>query len=118
MRYLISSTCFLIVSIFVSAETPQQTWIATWGASPAPQLRTAAEVKAAHFDFENQTLREIVHTSVSGETIRLKLSNAYGTESRFLLHYRIRDPQLLRIQIMQLLLMEVQRLQFQQTPLF
>jgi lysophospholipase L1-like esterase len=93
MRYLISSTCFLIVSIFVSAETPQQTWIATWGASPAPQLRTAAEVKAAHFDFENQTLREIVHTSVSGETIRLKLSNAYGTESLILdsVHIALQD---------------------------
>jgi lysophospholipase L1-like esterase len=30
--------------------------------------------------FSNQTIREIVHTSVAGDTVRVRLSNAYGRE--------------------------------------
>lgn len=36
---------------------------------------------ADHLLFDNQTLREIVHTSVGGSSVRLRLSNAYGRES-------------------------------------
>ncbi|HKT24147.1 MAG TPA: hypothetical protein VJR04_06060, partial [Terriglobales bacterium] len=28
--------------------------------------------------FENQTVREIVHTSIGGQSLRVRLSNAYG----------------------------------------
>jgi lysophospholipase L1-like esterase len=54
-------------------------WVATWGASPAPQLATQ-EMRTAKLEFENQTLREIVHTSIGGPTVRVRLSNAYGKQ--------------------------------------
>ena len=56
-------------------------WIVTWGASPSPQLGTEAELQKQKLRFENQTLREIVHTSVGGSTVRVRLSNAYGKET-------------------------------------
>jgi lysophospholipase L1-like esterase len=31
--------------------------------------------------FENQTLREVIHTSVGGDTVRVRLSNAYGKQA-------------------------------------
>lgn len=56
----------------------QTHWVGTWAASPAPQLPEAAQMYAAKLIFENQTLREIVHTSIGGDTVRVRLSNAYG----------------------------------------
>ena len=56
-------------------------WVATWGASPAPQMADAAQMQAANLRYENQTLREIVHISLGGDTVRVRLSNAYGKET-------------------------------------
>ena len=55
-------------------------WVATWGASPAPQL-PEDQMRAAHLEFADQTLREIIHTSIGGETVRVRLSNIFGKES-------------------------------------
>lgn len=38
-------------------------------------------MRAAKLEFEDQTLREIVHTSIGGHTIRIRLSNAYGKQT-------------------------------------
>jgi lysophospholipase L1-like esterase len=56
----------------------QSRWVVDWGASPAPQLPTPAEMQHDKLVFSNQTLREIVHTSVATHEIRVRLSNAYG----------------------------------------
>jgi len=56
-------------------------WVVTWGASPAPQLADEAQMLAAKLVFDNQTLREIVHTSIGGNTVRVRLSNAFGKEN-------------------------------------
>ena len=44
-------------------------WIGTWATSP----------EAGTTSFSNQTLRQIVHVSVGGDDIRIRISNAYGT---------------------------------------
>lgn len=62
----------------LAAAPPQ--WVATWGASPAPQLADEAQRRADHLIFQGQTLREIVHTSVGSNTVRVRLSNAYGND--------------------------------------
>jgi lysophospholipase L1-like esterase len=68
-----------ILLLLALAGAPAQThWIATWGASPAPQLADDAQMRTAKLEFNNQTLREIVHTSAGGSSLRLRLSNAYG----------------------------------------
>jgi lysophospholipase L1-like esterase len=62
--------------LFLAAAIAATHWVATWGASPAPQLTGADQIR-----FENQTLREIVHVSLGGKTVRVRLSNAYGQET-------------------------------------
>jgi lysophospholipase L1-like esterase len=53
-------------------------WVATWGASPSPQMADEKQMATAKLVYANQTLREIVHTSIGGDMFRIRLSNAYG----------------------------------------
>ncbi|MED5620924.1 SGNH/GDSL hydrolase family protein [Ideonella sp. BN130291] len=46
-------------------------WIGTWTASPSD---------ANPAGFTDQTLRLIVHTSIGGQKVRVRLSNAFGTQ--------------------------------------
>ena len=50
----------------------EPTWVASWSASPAPS-------RAPNAVLQNETVREIVHTTAGGREVRLRLSNAYGT---------------------------------------
>jgi lysophospholipase L1-like esterase len=54
-----------------SADSP---WVATWGAA------MVAIAPGAQPDFSGQTLRQIVHTSVGGQQVRVWLSNRFGSE--------------------------------------
>lgn len=78
-HFCISALLIFSACVPISAQAPH--WIGTWGASPAPQLPDAAEMFSHHLLFQNQTIREIVHTSAAGHTLRVRLSNAYGRES-------------------------------------
>ena len=71
-----------ILFLFASAAMAlaQTHWVGTWGTSPAPQLASAAQMYSSKLFFENQTLREIVHTSIGGGSVRVHLSNAYGNQ--------------------------------------
>jgi lysophospholipase L1-like esterase len=71
-----------IVGVALSA-TPRSTdrdarWVATWGASPVAPLPANS---ATNPGFTNQTVRLIVHTSVGGSAVRVRLSNLFGTDS-------------------------------------
>jgi lysophospholipase L1-like esterase len=46
-------------------------WVGTWSVSPEPV--------AAPIQINGQTVRQIVHTSLGGERVRVRLSNAYGS---------------------------------------
>lgn len=65
----------------VSSAAGSRHWVVTWGASPSPQLSHEEQMQKAKLDFDNQTIREIVHTSVGSDTVRVRLSNAYGKET-------------------------------------
>ena len=71
---------FLLASAFAASvfAAGNSHWVVTWGASPAPQLGDDAQMRAAHLTFQNQTLRQIVHASIGGDTVRVSLSNAFG----------------------------------------
>jgi len=60
----------------VQAREPRETtrlpWVGTWAASPQPFMPGSLET------YQNQSLRLIVHTSVAGTMIRVKISNLYG----------------------------------------
>jgi lysophospholipase L1-like esterase len=72
---------FSLISIYTAHAADTTHWIGTWGASPAPQLSNPAQMLASKLLFSNQTIREIVHISAGGNTVRVRLSNAYGRES-------------------------------------
>ena len=73
---------FLAASVAgtASAAGPAH-WVVAWGASPAPQLPDEAQMRTAKLMFDNQTIREIVHTSIASDTVRVRLSNAYGKQA-------------------------------------
>ena len=48
-------------------------WVGTWSASP--------QAVAAPVQINGQTVRQIVHTSLGGQRVRVRLSNAYGTSA-------------------------------------
>jgi lysophospholipase L1-like esterase len=48
-------------------------WVGTWNASPQAAFHPV--------ELNGQTVRQIVHASIGGTRVRVRLSNAYGTES-------------------------------------
>jgi lysophospholipase L1-like esterase len=74
-------TIFILILVTIGAYAENHHWVVTWGASPAPQLPTADQIRTANLAFENQTLREIVHASIGANTVRVRLSNAFGKQA-------------------------------------
>ena len=57
----------------LTASAPAQTpWTGTWSTSPMSGSISTA--------FNNMTLRQIAHTSISGTSARVQISNAFGTQ--------------------------------------
>jgi lysophospholipase L1-like esterase len=90
-----------IVGILAQANRPaDEHWVGTWATAvvarpqtpPAPPAATgpppfqanrcppAPPPRATFIQFDNQTIRQIVHTSLGGPRLRVVLSNAYGTD--------------------------------------
>jgi lysophospholipase L1-like esterase len=61
----------------VSGQEGGKQWVGTWSASPQ-----SPGFFRIPFDsgFNNQTIREIVHTSIGGGSVRLRLTNAFGSK--------------------------------------
>ncbi len=57
----------------IGRDKSATSWVGSWAASPESQLANATP-------FENQTLREIVHTSIGGHRVRVRISNALGAQ--------------------------------------
>ena len=58
-------------SVTATGRHDDARWVGTWTASP--------QGVAAPIQINGQTVRQIVHTSLGGERVRVRLSNAYGT---------------------------------------
>jgi lysophospholipase L1-like esterase len=62
----------LVLTTMITAERRENGhWVGTWAASP--------QLAGSPVEINGQTLRQIVHTSVGGERVRVRFSNAYGT---------------------------------------
>src|SRR5262245_12438577 len=59
-----------------SDDGPSSRWVATWSAPPM----AAGSALTAPRSFENQTIRHVVHVSVGGRRVRVRLSNAFGAQ--------------------------------------
>ncbi|MBW8734256.1 MAG: SGNH/GDSL hydrolase family protein [Asticcacaulis sp.] len=66
---LAAALCLTFAAPAVAGERP---WIPAWYASPEPSATDKAFV-------QDQTLRQIVRVSAGGTSVRVRLSNAYGT---------------------------------------
>jgi len=65
------------VALAAGAAQPSPQWVASWGAAqqiPEPHNELAPQY------WRDATLRQIVHTSLGGERLRVRVSNAFGTE--------------------------------------
>ena len=74
---VVLASCLTIWTGFAAPKDGDQVWVATWGASPVAPLPG----NTTNPGFTNQTVRLIVHTSLGGGEIRVRLSNAFGAES-------------------------------------
>ncbi|MGP4078806.1 SGNH/GDSL hydrolase family protein [Pseudalkalibacillus sp. R45] len=54
-----------------------QSWKGAWAASPQPPYENGISQEG----FENQTVRMIIHPHASGEEVRLRFSNVFGSEA-------------------------------------
>jgi lysophospholipase L1-like esterase len=69
-----------MIAVELSAEQKSavEHWVGTWAASPCAPFAGGGDIPK--MEFKNQTLRVIVHTSIGGELVRVRLSNTFGTE--------------------------------------
>ncbi len=71
--------------LFSSTTNAQEHWVTTWATAPTapfqarPGMQLPPADQQALGGFNNQTLRMIVHTSIGGKRVRIRLSNAFGT---------------------------------------
>jgi lysophospholipase L1-like esterase len=69
---MVATLAFACLSFAGAAEESESGWVATWSTAnaevPGPET------------FKNQTLREIVHTSIGGRAVRVRLANTFGTQ--------------------------------------
>ena len=56
-------------------------WVATWAASPSPASPDPAQMRRRKMEFNDQTVREIVHITLGGAQFRVRLSNAFGAQA-------------------------------------
>jgi lysophospholipase L1-like esterase len=58
--------------VATAGEREDRRWVGTWSASPQ-----AVDPPGAAID--NQTIRQVVRTSIAGDSVRVRLSNEFGT---------------------------------------
>lgn len=65
---------FFLLLILPRRNAAEDKWIGTWAAAPQAAVKGPVET------FHNQTIRLIVHTSVGGKKVRIRISNTFGDQ--------------------------------------
>jgi lysophospholipase L1-like esterase len=66
---------FLLICCVTTFARAQDHWVGTWSASPVSATNSNSRFS------EDTTLREFVHVSLGGSSVRIVLSNAFGTDT-------------------------------------
>jgi len=76
---LLTLTVGMLAGTSPAGAKPELTWTGTWATAltAAPTQNTGGSMVG----FNNQSVRMVVHTSVGGQQVRIRLSNAYGTDA-------------------------------------
>lgn len=69
---LLTAILFAHTLLLATESREGRVWVGTWNASP--------QAASAPLQINGQTLRQIVHTSMGGDGVRIRLSNVYGTQ--------------------------------------
>ncbi len=64
---------------FTGGTAQQAQWVGTWSTSPLRFVAATLLGLPATTRFDNQSIRMIVHTSIGGDAVRVRLTNQYGT---------------------------------------
>src|SRR5579863_4425239 len=88
---IFAATCLIGLAIgYTQAESPKsENWVGSWATAqqiPEPQNALASD------DLRDATLRQIVHLSLGGPTLRVHLSNAFGIAPLHLSSVHIARP--------------------------
>ena len=67
---VLALVALVLAPLAMAKDKHQGRWVGTWSASP--------QAADAPIQIDGQTVRQVVHTSVGGEDVRIRLSNAYG----------------------------------------
>src|SRR5277367_617407 len=62
-----------LLSAMAAGNDIAQHWVTTWITAPAASDHPTT--------FSNQTIREVVHTTIGGNAVRLRLANTFGTRA-------------------------------------
>jgi len=68
---LAAALLFFHATTLASERRPDRRWVGTWTVSPQPA--------SSPLQISGQTLRQIVHTSIGGDRVRIRVSNQYGS---------------------------------------
>ena len=86
LRIALLATALYIVTTGPAAVAQNgggEHWVGTWGTAVVPRPQAAPGAApgrgAVPLNFNNQTLRQVVHVSLGGSRLRVVLSNAFGT---------------------------------------
>ena len=88
-RALLVTLAILLFSARASARAKGEVWVGTWSA--APQLVEPSNALPAA-ELRDSTLRQIVHVSLGGAVVRLRLSNSFGIAPLHLLSVHVARP--------------------------
>jgi lysophospholipase L1-like esterase len=95
-----SRVATLVVAALLLAVAPSgavaqsgERWIGTWSASPVAPFGASSAANLRDPQFENQTVRDVVHTTIGGSRVRIRLSNLFGSQPLVVgaAHVAIRD---------------------------
>lgn len=78
-RFVLALLALSFTTVAAAAPQPAH-WVVSWGASASPPP-DVAQIQKHGLEFNNQTLREIVHLSIGGSAVRVRLSNFFGKQN-------------------------------------
>ena len=88
-RAVLCALFYAVFPIHVFAANKAQVWIVSWAASQQiPESQNALPAE----DLRDATVRQIFHLSAGGSTLRVHLSNAFGSEALHLTAVHIARP--------------------------
>ena len=73
MPAILAGIAVLLTGATTADATPPSHWVGTWASVPTGTPATATPTLA------DETIRQVVHTSVAGSELRLRLTNEFGT---------------------------------------